>query len=234
MDWLTWMVIVGIAVLLSLVPIKDLRKATSIFTFKKFGIRKKKRWNALIDDLGNFFLLISFVFCCVYWLVPYYRQIFAVWIMFTMICALSRSAIITSKYPRDWKGKTSAIIVNAGLYLVGAIGLAGAVGVFNNSMFLSGVARFTHDLESGSIQSYMYFLTNPSIFYVLLEGLLMFIPLMFLWNNFKYMRTERMIRAANVVTFTIKLLLLYALLVTLSYYGFDFINMIYCVDAKAV
>ena len=36
------------------------------------------------------------------------------------------------------------------------------------------------------------------------------------------------------VTFTIKLLLLYALLVTLSYYGFDFINMIYCVDAKAV
>ncbi len=112
--------------------------------------------------------------------------------------------------------------------------MAGAVGVFNNSMFLSGVARFTHDLESGSIQSYMYFLTNPSIFYVLLEGLLMFIPLMFLWNNFKYMRTERMIRAANVVTFTIKLLLLYALLVTLSYYGFDFINMIYCVDAKAV
>lgn len=234
MDLITWVVIVGVGVAIAVVPIKDLRKATSIFTFKKFGIRKKKRWNALIDDLGNFFLLLSFVYCCVYWLIPYYRQIYAVWIMFTLIVTLSRAVVITSKYPKDKKGKLCTILVDVGIYLVGAIGLAGAVGAFNNEIFLSGVDRFARDLQSGGIHDYMYFLTNPSFFYVVLEGLIMFIPLMFLWNNFKYMRTERTIRAANVATFTIKVLIVCALMTVLSYEGFSFLNMVYCVDLKQI
>lgn len=42
MDIYIWFVIVLAAVLFSLIPVRTLRKSTSVFTFKKFGIRRKK------------------------------------------------------------------------------------------------------------------------------------------------------------------------------------------------
>lgn len=234
MDIYIWFVIVLAAVLFSLIPVRTLRKSTSVFTFKKFGIRGKKRWNALVDDLGNIFLLISFLFCCTYWLIPYYLEIYAVWMLFTLLCTISRCVIITARYPKDWKGKAGTLIVNTGTFLIGAIGLACAIGCFNHSMFTGQVANFARDLEAGKIASYMYFLTNPSFFYVLLEGILLFMPLMFLWNGFKYMRTERTIRAANVVTYAIKLLLLYTIMIGLGYEGFHFINMVYHTELEQI
>ena len=60
--WIYLGSIIVAGILFALIPENKLRKYLSIFSFKKFGIRKKKRWNALIDDLGNGFQVLSLPF----------------------------------------------------------------------------------------------------------------------------------------------------------------------------
>lgn len=222
--------VIAVGILLTLIPIKYLRKYTAYFSFKKFGIRKKKRWNALLDDLGNTFLVISFLFCALYWLIPYFEWIYVVWLLFTGLCTLSRSAIITSHYPNTKGSQFKAALVNMLIFDLMGIGLGAGFGLLNNNAFYGAIAAFRLDLRAGYLMSMMYYLTNPTFFYILLEGLILFIPLMTLWNHFKYMRTERTIRAANIVTYVFKMILICVVLFILAHYGFAFLDMVYHVD----
>lgn len=228
--WIYLGSIIVAGILFALIPENKLRKYLSIFSFKKFGIRKKKRWNALIDDLGNGFQVLSFLFCLFFWAIPYFEYFYALWLFFTLLCALSRACLIASAFGKGKQAKVKAALVRVFLFYTGCIGGAAALGAFNHGIAYASFPIFLDHIEARRFMDYMYFLTDPTFFFVLLEFILLVTPLMVLWSHFRYMRTERTFRAANIYTFVFKMLLLNVCLFGLSYYGFSFINSVYHVE----
>lgn len=84
-------------ILLLLVPARLLRQITSPFTFSSKGIRKIRRWHTTTDTLGNVLETLCVIWCFVWPFVPDATLWYGLILAFTLLCAISRCAIIALK-----------------------------------------------------------------------------------------------------------------------------------------
>lgn len=218
-----------LAIALMLLPAKTLAEITSFFSFGSFGIRRIRRWNNTTDTLGNFFIIFSLALSLCAFLIPEYLAWYGMWYGFTLLCVVSKAAAIGINMP-VWKYE----IMLGMLLVLGICGFVSAYGLLNNQAGFIPMRYFLNDLQHDRLADAWYYITNPTFFYVALQSLLLFAPLLFLWQQFKYMRLEDKFKGANLFTFTCYILFLSALMLGLSYKGFDIINIAYQVQTSRI
>lgn len=224
MENLIWIVLVALfCLLIVFLPNVVLNAITNIFSMEKFGIRKIKRYRTTTDSFGNFMIFILLLFCIFYFLIPGYKIIYSVFYWFAFLCCIAQANRVTKK-------KEKRIVLFC-VSLLGCIGYISAMGFVNQHMADVGIQLWLMDHADGKVFALFYFLTNRSWFYLLFQGILFIWPVFCMWSQFKYMRLENSIKAYHIVTYVFKTLLVCSFILGLGYYGFEFLDMVYQVEA---
>lgn len=228
MDKIVILILVAaFGIIFALVPSRTYNILTKTLSFDKKGIRYIRRRHDKVDALANLFLFIGFIFSVLYFVLPFYSLIYAVFLIFSFLCVLGQANRVLKK-----KNRNVYRIVIYGLYLMTAIGLVSALGLLNNHVADMMVTTYRTDLFAGNVFDIFYLLTNHSIIVYILQGILFFIPVYCMWSQFKYMRLENTYKAMNIITYVIKVLFICFVMVFLAIEGFDFINFVYQVEYK--
>lgn len=228
MDKIVILILVAaFGIIFALVPSRTYNILTKTLSFDKKGIRYIRRRHDKVDALANLFLFIGLIFSVLYFILPFYSLIYAVFLIFSFLCVLGQANRVLKK-----KNRNVYRIVIYGLYLMTAIGLVSALGLLNNHVADMMVTTYRTDLFAGNVFDIFYLLTNHSIIVYILQGILFFIPVYCMWSQFKYMRLENTYKAMNIITYVIKVLFICFVMVFLAIEGFDFINFVYQVEYK--
>lgn len=228
MDKIVILILVAaFGIIFALVPSRTYNILTKTLSFDKKGIRYIRRRHDKVDALANLFLFIGLIFSVLYFVLPFYSLIYAVFLIFSFLCVLGQANRVLKK-----KNRNVYRIVIYGLYLMTAIGLVSALGLLNNHVADMMVTTYRTDLSAGNVFDIFYLLTNHSIIVYILQGILFFIPVYCMWSQFKYMRLENTYKAMNIITYVIKVLFICFVMVFLAIEGFDFINFVYQVEYK--
>lgn len=228
MDKIVILILVAaLGIIFALVPSRTYNILTKTLSFDKKGIRYIRRRHDKVDALANLFLFIGLIFSVLYFILPFYSLIYAVFLIFSFLCVLGQANRVLKK-----KNKNVYRIVIYGLYLMTAIGLVSALGLLNNHVADMMVTTYRTDLFAGNVFDIFYLLTNHSIIVYILQGILFFIPVYCMWSQFKYMRLENTYKAMNIITYVIKVLFICFVMAFLAIEGFDFINFVYQVEYK--
>lgn len=228
MDKIVILILVAaFGIIFALVPSRTYNILTKTLSFDKKGIRYIRRRHDKVDALANLFLFIGLIFSVLYFILPFYSLIYAVFLIFSFLCVLGQANRVLKK-----KNRNVYRIVIYGLYLMTAIGLVSALGLLNNHVADMMVTTYRTDLFAGNVFDIFYLLTNHSIIVYVLQGILFFIPVYCMWSQFKYMRLENTYKAMNIITYVIKVLFICFVMVFLAIEGFDFINFVYQVEYK--
>lgn len=197
-------------------------KHLSAFSLGSFGLRHLMKWKSSTDTLGNWILFLCFVFCCTYWMIDRYWIYYSILVLFSTICTMARVSKLPKKNMPHPKWTVFCY------WMVGLIGWFCAV----HSGASANVLLFKMDVFSHAANTPIYFLTHVSFMVTILQGVLMWIPVWILWNHFKYMRCQKMVRAKNVYTLTIKLVFVCIVMWGLYAYGFHFLDLVYQVGKQ--
>lgn len=228
MDKIVILILVAaFGIIFTLVPSRTYNVLTKTLSFDKKGIRYIRRRHDKVDALANLFLFIGLIFSVLYFILPFYSLIYAVFLIFSFLCVLGQANRVLKK-----KNRNVYRIVIYGLYLMTAIGLVSALGLLNNHVADMMVTTYRTDLFAGNVFDIFYLLTNHSIIVYILQGILFFIPVYCMWSQFKYMRLENTYKAMNIITYVIKVLFICFVMAFLAIEGFDFINFVYQVEYK--
>lgn len=228
MDKIVILILVAaFGIIFTLVPSRTYNVLTKTLSFDKKGIRYIRRRHDKVDALANLFLFIGLIFSVLYFVLPFYSLIYAVFLIFSFLCVLGQANRVLKK-----KNRNVYRIVIYGLYLMTAIGLVSALGLLNNHVADMMVTTYRTDLFAGNVFDIFYLLTNHSIIVYILQGILFFIPVYCMWSQFKYMRLENTYKAMNIITYVIKVLFICFVMAFLAIEGFDFINFVYQVEYK--
>lgn len=228
MDKIVILILVAaFGIIFALVPSRTYNILTKTLSFDKKGIRYIRRRHDKVDALANLFLFIGLIFSVLYFVLPFYSLIYAVFLIFSFLCVLGQANRVLKK-----KNRNVYRIVIYGLYLMTAIGLVSALGLLNNHVADMMVTTYRTDLFAGNVFDIFYLLTNHSIIVYILQGILFFIPVYCMWSQFKYMRLENTYKAMNIITYVIKVLFICFVMAFLAIEGFDFINFVYQVEYK--
>lgn len=228
MDKIVILILVAaFGIIFALVPSRTYNILTKTLSFDKKGIRYIRRRHDKVDALANLFLFIGLIFSVLYFVLPFYSLIYAVFLIFSFLCVLGQANRVLKK-----KNRNVYRIVIYGLYLMTAIGLVSALGLLNNHVADMMVTTYRTDLSAGNVFDIFYLLTNHSIIVYILQGILFFIPVYCMWSQFKYMRLENTYKAMNIITYVIKVLFICFVMAFLAIEGFDFINFVYQVEYK--
>lgn len=228
MDKIVILILVAaFGIIFALVPSRTYNILTKTLSFDKKGIRYIRRRHDKVDALANLFLFIGLIFSVLYFILPFYSLIYAVFLIFSFLCVLGQANRVLKK-----KNRNVYRIVIYGLYLMTAIGLVSALGLLNNHVADMMVTTYRTDLFAGNVFDIFYLLTNHSIIVYILQGILFFIPVYCMWSQFKYMRLENTYKAMNIITYVIKVLFICFVMAFLAIEGFDFINFVYQVEYK--
>ena len=213
------------SLLLILIPLKTMSILTTPFSMKTFGIRKIKRWHSRTDTLANLMLWISVLLCVGAPLIPYSPIIYLVFLLFTWLCTASRAVRMT-QVKEKWKKLTVIFLIN----LIFSIGALAAIGAFNHYALWIRSFQFATDLIDGTATTALYYLTNVQPAAYILQMLILVLPLVNLWGQFKYMRLENTFKAANIYTYILKSLILIIILFGAAFGGPKALERIYQVD----
>lgn len=228
MDKIVILILVAaFGIIFALVPSRTYNILTKTLSFDKKGIRYIRRRHDKVDALANLFLFIGLIFSVLYFVLPFYSLIYAVFLIFSFLCVLGQANRVLKK-----KNRNVYRIVIYGLYLMAAIGLVSALGLLNSHVADMLVTTYRTDLFAGNVFDIFYLLTNHSIIVYILQGILFFIPVYCMWSQFKYMRLENTYKAMNIITYVIKVLFICFVMAFLAIEGFDFINFVYQVEYK--
>lgn len=228
MDKIVILILVAaFGIIFALVPPRTYNILTKTLSFDKKGIRYIRRRHDKVDALANLFLFIGLIFSVLYFVLPFYSLIYAVFLIFSFLCVLGQANRVLKK-----KNRNVYRIVIYGLYLMTAIGLVSALGLLNNHVADMMVTTYRTDLFAGNVFDIFYLLTNHSIIVYILQGILFFIPVYCMWSQFKYMRLENTYKAMNIITYVIKVLFICFVMAFLAIEGFDFVNFVYQVEYK--
>ena len=228
MDKIVILILVAaFGIIFTLVPSRTYNVLTKTLSFDKKGIRYIRRRHDKVDALANLFLFIGLIFSVLYFILPFYSLIYAVFLIFSFLCVLGQANRVLKK-----KNRNVYRIVIYGLYLMTAIGLVSTLGLLNNHVADMMVTTYRTDLFAGNVFDIFYLLTNHSIIVYILQGILFFIPVYCMWSQFKYMRLENTYKAMNIITYVIKVLFICFVMAFLAIEGFDFINFVYQVEYK--
>lgn len=101
----------------------------------------------------------------------------------------------------------------------------------NGHASLAVINQFMIDFHAHKVFNILYLLQNRTWMYWLFQGALFMFPLFIMWSHFKYMRLENSVKAVYFVTYIIKMLFLIMIVLCFSCEAFDFLDMVYQVDA---
>lgn len=214
-----------IAVVVACLPFKMIALCTTPFSMKTFGIRKIKRWHSRTDTLANFMIWISIILCVAAPWIPYVPWIYAAWLTFTYLCALSRVVRLTQVNNDAYK--RIVIFFVSAMY---AISIMCALGMVNGYMLWKYFFDFANMIETKEAFNIMLYLNNITPMGYLAQLIILLVPLLSLWGQFKYMRLENTFKGANIVSYVIKTLLVLSILFGLGAYSTKVLSMIYNQD----
>lgn len=210
-----------------LIPIKTLAAITQSFSLKTFGIRKIKRWKSRTDTLANFFLWISVLFSIFFPVIPYSKWIYCIWLTFTWLCTLSRAVRLTGV-----KSLNKKLIVIFFINCIYGFGLLCSLGAFNRDGLWVIAHTFYDDLVSGYAFQFAYLLWSINICGYVLQFLLLMLPAVWLWAQFKYMRLENSFNSRNIVFYIIKSVLQVLILLFLGIMGLPLVEDLYNIETE--
>ncbi len=214
-----------ISALLLLLPLKIIAVLTTPFSLKTFGIRKIKRWHSRTDTLANFMLWVSCLFSLGAPWIPYSPLLYEVWLSFTWLCAISRAVRLSEVRSRS--RKTLIIFLLNWMYLSS---LFITIGALNNYTLWIQSFGFANAILNHEALNLMFYLRSPLPAAYLVQTILLMVPLVTFWGQFKYMRLENTFKARNLATYILKMVLIIALLTGLGAYGAQAIGVIYSSD----
>lgn len=214
-----------LAIVMGFIPVKVLRRVTSVFSLKEQGIRTMKRRHDRTDTLANLCLFVSIVFSLFHWLIPGSYMIYGVLLAVSYLCVLGQTSRITVKMDQS---QHSTIVICISLMFF--FGLFSAIGCFNDFVTFDSAIQFRHDLFSGRLFDILYFLHSFAPMMVLLQAILYLLPMYCMWAQFKYMRLENTYKSRNIGLFVLKVLFLCMVMVALSYGGIEVLNWAYYID----
>lgn len=219
-------IVFGVALIMTILPRKAYFLIGKVFSMHKMGIRKQPRLRSYTDTLGNMMIGISIIFCVLYCFIPFYSIIYAVFFVFTYLCTLSQAFRVTRKKPQS-VCRTVLFLLNG----FSACAFLAALGYFNNQAFIPVINTFTIDFFSKKAFDILYLLQNRTWMYYLTQAVIFLFPLVFLWNQFKYMRLESSVKAVYFVTYIIKMIFVTIVFVAFCYEAFQFLDLVYQVEA---
>lgn len=225
-DYIIIGVVFCIACTMSLLPKSIYKYIANIFSMHKYGIRKQQRYRTYTDTFGNLMIGFSLFFCLIYCFLPFYSGIYTIFFIFAYLCMLSQSYLVTRKKPTAIF-RTVLILVN----LFSAICLLGATGYFNQHAYVSVLNQFVIDFKAGQTFDILYLLKNRTWMYYLFQALIFAYPLVIMWNHFKYMRLENSVKAVYFGTYVFKMLFMMCFFVALTTKMFNFLDLVYQVEA---
>ncbi|MBD5424082.1 MAG: hypothetical protein HDR44_03035 [Allobaculum sp.] len=214
-----------ISALLLLLPLKITAVLTTPFSLKTFGIRKIKRWHSRTDTLANFMLWVSCLFSVGAPWIPYSPLLYAAWLTFTWLCAISRAVRLSEVRSRS--RKTLIIFL---LNLMYFISLFVTIGALNNYTLWIQSFGFANAVLDHTALNLMFYLSSPLPGAYLVQTILLMIPLVTFWSQFKYMRLENTFKARNIGTYIVKMVLTMVILTALGAYGAQTVGKIYSSD----
>ena len=214
-----------IAVLIACFPFKMIALCTTPFSMKTFGIRKIKRWHSRTDTLANFMIWISIILCVSAPWIPYSPWIYGVWLTFTYLCTLSRVVRLTQA--NNDANKRIVIFFVSAIY---AISLMCALGMMNGYMLWKYFFDYANMIESKEAFNIMLYLNNITPMGYLAQLIVLLVPVVNLWGQFKYMRLENTFKGVHIVSYVIKTLLMLSILFGLGAYSTNVLSMIYNQD----
>ena len=218
-----------VGIILILIPTRAWNKVLHIFSFNKFGVRYIRRRRDNTDTLCNVFLFISFLLSISYWIIPYFQIVIGVWLTFAFIVTFAQGARVGMSLS-TFKGK----MVLLGIVLMYGCGLLSSVGVINQFALVSRATFFEKAVFSKEILDVFFYLQKPYAMDILLGFFVIFTSCYILWAQFKYLRLEDTFKARWIITYLLKVLFVCALVVGVSYFGFDFIDQVYEVSSAKV
>lgn len=217
-----------VSLLILLIPLKVLGLLTTPFSFKTFGIRRIKRWHSHTDTLGNLMIWISVIFAFAAPWIPYYPLIFALWLTLTWLCTLAR-AVRLSEVKSHWKKRLVIFVIN----LIYGFGLLGGLGCFSYFSLPIRSFIFANEIAAGEGTNIMYYLLSPQPAAYLLNSILLMLPAVCLWSQFKYMRLENTYKGRNLFTYCLKYFIVLCIIIGISLVGQRAIEKIYQVDGES-
>ena len=167
-------------------------------------------------------MFISFVFCIVYPIIPFYQYIYAAFLTFAFLCTLGQTLRVTEK-----EHFVKKKIVFLGVWFMFAIGLVGALGYFNGGTIAPYVKQITKIIAKKKYMNPYFYFTDPAVPMLVLQALIMIVPLYCMWAQFIYMRLEDTYKARWMVTWILKITICCSLMFGLSCYGVNGIKAIY-------
>lgn len=220
-------IVILVSLLILLIPFHVMGTITSPFSFRTFGIRKIRRWNAHTDTLGNFFLWVSLLFCIAAPVIPYFQYIYAVWLTFSWLCSVAR-AVRLKDVSEKWKRSTVLFLLN----LLYGFSLVAALGLMNHGGLIYYTRTFWTDIQNGQALHPMYYMTSPVFVCCLAQIILMLVPLYSFWSQFKYMRLENTYKARFMGFYIIKQLIVIAVVFFLGTMALGLTEDMYNVPAE--
>lgn len=221
-DLLLSAIVLVVAMLMMLIPLKWLSLITTPFSMRTFGIRKIKRWHSRTDTLGNLMLWISLIFCVGFPWIPYSPLIYLFWLTFTWLCTVSRAVRMSQVRLRSIKIQVIFLI-----NLIYGVGILAGFGFYNDYVLWVRSYEYANLVVAGEALQPMLYLTNSAPAAYLVQVLILAVPVMNLWGQFKYMRLENTFKAANMFTYWMKSLLVLALTAGLGIFGGEGLHLIY-------
>ncbi len=214
-----------ISALLLLLPLKITAIVTTPFSLKTFGIRKIKRWHSRTDTLANFMLWVSCLLSILAPWIPYSPLLYAGWLTFSWLCAVSRAVRLSEVRSRS--RKTLIIFLLNLLYFSSLFITLGALNQY--TLWIQSFG-FANAIISHEAWHMMFYLSSPLPAAYLVQTIILIVPVVVFWSQFKYMRLENTYQARNIGTYIFKMVLLVIVLTLLGAYGAQAVGLIYSSD----
>ena len=225
-DYMVIGIVLVFVVLMSILPKPVYNAITRAFSMHKNGIRRIQKYRTTTDSIGNLMLGISIVFCIFYCFIPFYSFLYGIFFIVSYLCLLAQANRVTTKKPKQI-AKTVIFLTN----LFAGVSFLGALGFLNGHASVAVINQFMIDFHAHKVFNILYLLQNRTWMYWLFQGALFMFPLFIMWSHFKYMRLENSVKAVYFVTYIIKMLFLIMIVLCFSCEVFDFLDMVYQVDA---
>ena len=98
MDKIVILILVAaFGIIFALVPSRTYNILTKTLSFDKKGIRYIRRRHDKVDALANLFLFIGLIFSVLYFVLPFYSLIYAVFLIFSFLCVLAGESRVKEK-----------------------------------------------------------------------------------------------------------------------------------------
>ena len=225
-DYIVIGIVLVFVVLMSILPKPVYNAITRAFSMHKNGIRRIQKYRTTTDSIGNLMLGISIVFCIFYCFIPFYSFLYGIFFIVSHLCLLAQANRVTTKKPKQI-AKTVIFLTN----VFAGVSFLGALGFLNGHASVAVINQFMIDFHAHKVFNILYLLQNRTWRYWLFQGALFMFPLFIMWSHFKYMRLENSVKAVYFVTYIIKMLFLIMIVLCFSCGAFDFLDMVYQVDA---